>query len=256
MQLEGHHGNPDVVGGGKAKYKGFTKFAWNNNSQAYVKAGKAGFEGLAWTKSKNDDDNSTFHGYAAAKNVDFEHQGQIYTNGKKVADYLTVGDLAIIKEAGVKAYQNGTWEKGFGSTGSLNKWTIGKLTHNKNESNGSTVESSDESGDSRIDCVLRRLRGESTENCEKQKKIQKDDHHHNGEFLAKFKSNWAHKTYVNGTVTDHNSSVIDFVSGTGYKYGGSDSLSKKPYGGQGYRVVEGNYQVTAGKPGDISIKIN
>lgn len=254
IDYQGHHAKPDAISSGKAGYRGFTRFGWNNDSQGYTKEGKAEFEGIAWTKS-HDKDNNTFRGFAAAKNIDYTHKGQIFTNGKKVADTLSVGDVAILKSGGVKVNEDGTWEKGFGSTGVLNQWTIGKLVGNHSEESFSPESEDDESEEFKIECILNKYTSNKTaqERCNKKKKMVDNN---NGEFLAKFKANWAHHAVANGSKTDSNSTNIDFKTGTLYKFGGVDSISKKPWEHHGYRGVSGSYSVGSGddaQPANLTI---
>jgi len=77
-----------------------------------------------------------------------------------------------------------------------------------------------------------------------------------GKFLAEFKSNWIHNTNVVGQPIDQNSSDVRFGSATAYKYKGSDTLTKNPYKSEGFNVVHGDYQVSNGQPGNLSISIN
>lgn len=225
VEYQGHRGVPDAVSSGKAKYRGFTKFGWNNKSQGYSKEGEAEFEGIAWTMGK-DKDNNTFRGFLGAQNIDYAHKGQIYVDNKKIADTLSVGDVAVLKHGGFKVNEDGTWEKGFGSTGALNQWTVGKFNGKRNEDSSSA-----ENGE---DSVFG---------------------NHKNKFLAKFKANWAHHVGLNGSTTDANSTNIDFKSGTLYKFGGHDSITKKPWEHHGYKTVTGNYIVGSGddQPGNLTI---
>lgn len=257
VTFQGHHGKPDAVSNGKAAYKGFTKFSWNNHTRGYTKEGHAEFEGIAWAKS-HEDENGTSSGFFAAKNIDFNHKGQIWEDGKKVADTLSVGDIAILKKAGVKINNDGTWEKGYGSTGSLNQWTMGELAGHKVVSSPDSVENIDNE-QSRIECMLSKFASNKTiqERCKRLKDL--DNHHQNSngkKFLSKFKANWAHGTKLNGSRTDDNGTNVDFHSGTLYRFGGEDSLDKKPWENHGYKTVSGSYNVDgqSNQPGNFTIQ--